>query len=97
MSVARAHKGDIGRQFKLDAGEDISTATLIQIKYKKPDDTPGVWTADVYGTNYGVYTTSLVTDLDQVGKWKIQLYVEMGGVKIHGAVAEFHVYKRVTD
>lgn len=97
MSVARAHKGDIGRQFKLDAGEDISTATVVQIKYKKPDDTTGTWTAAVVDNNYGAYTTSLITDLDQTGKWWIQLYVEMGGARIHGAVASFHVYKRLTD
>jgi len=97
MSVVKAHKGDIGRQFKLDAGEDITTATLLQIKYKKPDDTTGVWTAAVSDTTYAVYTTQFIADLDQVGKWKIQLYVEMAGAKVHGPVAEFHVYKRITD
>ncbi len=97
MSVVRAHKGDIGRQFKLDAGEDITTATLIQIKYKKPDDTTGVWVAAATDITYAVYTTQFITDLDQLGKWKIQLYVEMDGAKVHGPVAEFHVYKRITD
>ena len=97
MSVVRAYIGDIGRQFELDAGEDITTATVLQIKYKKPDGTTGAWTAVVSGTDYAVYTTQLADDLDQLGKWLIQLYVEMGGAKVHGPVGSFHVYKRVSD
>lgn len=98
MSIARAHKGDVGRKFRLDADQDISAASVVQIKYVKPDGTTkGTWTAEVEDSQYAYYITQNATDLDQIGKWMIQLYIEMGGAKIHGAIATFHVYKTTAD
>jgi len=96
MSITRAHKGDIGRKIRLDAGESIVSASTIQIKYKKPSGATGTWTAEVEELTYAAYTT-LAGDLDEDGPWEIQLYVEMGGAQIHGAIANFHVYRLTTD
>lgn len=96
MSITRAHKGDVGRKIRLNAGETIVAATTVQIKYRKPSGAVGTWTAIVEDLTYAGYIT-LAGDLDETGKWEIQLYVEMAGANIHGAIANFHVYRLTTD
>ncbi len=96
MALVKIYKGDVGQKIILDTDQDISEATLLQIKYKKPDATTGTWTATLTGIDSAYYTT-VENDLDQTGNWEIQLYVELGGAKIHGTIVSFHVYKKVTD
>ncbi len=96
MAISKIYKNDIGQTITLEAGQDISSATLLQLKYKKPDGTTGTWTGTLVGVDAAYYTTVL-NDLDQTGNWEIQLYMEMGGAKIHGRIVFFHVYKRTTD
>lgn len=85
--MAQAHKGDIGTIIKIDLGEDISTATVRKIKYRKPDGTMGEWTAAAHGTTAVKYTTTAVADLNQVGRWKFQAYIEMPDWKGHSTMA----------
>ena len=95
------HKGDIGTVFEVTVMEkdattgllvvvDISTATLMQIKFKKPDGTTDTQTA-VF-TNAGadgkIEYVSVLTDLDQVGNWKLQGYVEMPAWQGHTSIGE---------
>lgn len=68
--------GDIGTEIILDAGEDISSETTLNIQYIKPSGTTGEWAADVYNTNYAKYTT-LVDDIDEDGIWRFRIYVEL--------------------
>ena len=96
-SLTRAHKGDVGRKLRLNAGENITTASLAQISYKKPSGVTGTWAATIEDLTYASYTTISTNDLDETGNWEIQLYVEMNGAQIHGALAEFHVYRLTTD
>lgn len=97
MAITKIYKGDIGRKFILDADEDISAATILQLKYIKPDGITGTWDGSVEKSHYAFYITQDADDLDQTGKWRIQLYVEIDGAKIHGDIEDFHVYKRLTD
>ena len=96
MAIAKMYKGDIGQQIVLEAGQDISAASLLQMKYKKPDGSTGTWTATLTGVD-SVYYNTLADDLDQTGNWEIQLYIELGDAKLHGHIVTFHVYKKVTD
>ncbi len=96
MALAKIYKGDIGQQILLDAGQDISAASLLQMKYKKPDGSTGTWAATLVGLD-SAYHNTILGDLDQTGNWEIQLYIELGVVKLHGAIVSFHVYKKVTD
>lgn len=97
MSLDRVHKGDIGRKIIMDAGEDLTDATVIQLKYVKPDGTTGYWSGSRQSLQYAFYITQAEDDLDQVGKWLVQLYVEIDSSKIHGKMESFQVYKRTED
>ena len=76
------NKGEIGAIIYVDAGEDISTATVIKV-YLEPElgtikEFTGVLgtstvTIDsiVYTANeYATYTTVADTDLDYIGRWR---------------------------
>jgi hypothetical protein len=91
--------GDVGTKIRLDAGQDISSASLIQLKYKKPSGETGTWTGTLEGTDYAYYITQAASepDLDENGRWQIQLYVELPTWQGHGEISYFHVYNRVTD
>lgn len=96
MALNKVYKNDIGTKIRLNAGSVISAATLIQIKYKKPNGDIGTWTAVLEGTDYGYYITT-TNDLDQTGKWEVQLYVVLPSWQGHGEIATLQVYKRLTD
>ena len=89
----KVYKNDIGTKIKLDAGCDISAATVWKILYSKPGTTriKGEWIATPEGTNYAYYIT-LAGDLDAVGKWHIQLYIESPNWKGYGEMVSFEVY-----
>jgi hypothetical protein len=88
--MSTACKGDIGTIIAFDVAEDISTATLLKLKYKKPDNSTGFWIADPYGLTGMGYIT-LADDLDVAGRWKVQAYVEMPGWKGHSSAMTFDV------
>ena len=75
--MSEAHKGDIGTLIKIDLGEDISAATVLKIKYRKPSGTVGQWDAVIYGTTAVAFITTLITDLNEAGPWVLQAYVEI--------------------
>ncbi len=76
------YKGDIGTKITLDTEIDISSGTVFKIYYLKPDGTSGFWTAAKEADNQNIsYTTLATTDLDVVGTWVIQSYVEVPGWK----------------
>jgi hypothetical protein len=77
-----AHVGDIGTDIIFDVGESLSSATVHTLKYRKPNGAVGSWNATVVG-NTLKFTTSALSDLDVVGKWLIQAYVEMPAWKGH--------------
>ena len=93
----KVYKNDIGTKIKLDAGCDISVsgiaATVWKILYDKPgtNRVKGEWIAIPEGTNYAYYITK-ANDLDAVGKWHIQLYIESPDWKGYGEKVSFEVY-----
>lgn len=75
------HVDDIGTRLKITvldggSGVDISSATLRQIDFKKPDDSTLTRTASIFGdgsANSGVmYYDSIAGDFDQAGNYKLQ-------------------------
>jgi len=79
--------GEIGTDIILDTGVDISSATVLQVKYQKPDGVTGEWTGTVQDTTKIRYTLS-EDDIDVAGRWTFQSYVEVSGGKWHGETAE---------
>lgn len=64
--------------------DDLASATVTRILYKKPDRTKGYWPATVSGTKL-VYAVSN-GDIDQEGEWQFQAYFEVGGLKSYGTI-----------
>ena len=75
------HVGDVGTQLVVSMDDDVSTATITQIKLKKPgrDGSTVVKTAALDGDGSDgliVYVTE-ASVLDTEGWWTIQGYVEL--------------------
>jgi hypothetical protein len=63
----------------------LASAAVTNILYTKPNGEKGSWTATVSGTKliYNVQNG----DIDQVGIWKFESYIEVGGLKGFGDIA----------
>jgi hypothetical protein len=88
--MSKVYVGDTGTLVELDTGADLSTATLVNVKAKKPDGTAVTWVATVSGTT--VRYTTLTADFDQHGGWTLQAYVEMPTGRWTGEAAALTVY-----
>ena len=77
--------GDIGTEFILDCGVDISTATVRKIIVRKPVTGERVeWTAIAEGTTAIKYTT-ILGDISTAGIMTVQAYIEMPTWKGYGS------------
>jgi len=93
--AGRIHVGDVGTKITLDLETDLTLATAALIKYRKPSGAEGQWTATVTETTKLSYTLQ-EGDLDEVGLWEIQPYVELPDWKGHGSVVRFYVYPTIS-
>ena len=83
--------GDIGTLITLDTNENISTATVTNIKVRKGDGTISTWTGSLSGTDSVQYTI-VADDLNCAGTYKVQAYIEMPDWSGSGETAEFRVH-----
>jgi hypothetical protein len=99
MASKKIFENDIGVQFRVYAGVDISSATSIVMKVKKPSGTETSWTAsyDTDNSYYATYTT-VSGDLNEDGDWLLSLEVQMPTApSITGESASFTVYEQFED
>jgi len=92
--MVEVFQGDIGTKIILNAGQDISSATVLKIKYIKPDNTTGEWAAVLECTDSVSYITQ-TGDLDVPGTWRVQLYVDLGSWKGSGSIVRFGVHEKI--
>jgi hypothetical protein len=93
------HKADIGTIFRLTIVDtsavaiDVSTATVKYIYFRKPDGTLVKQTAAFYtdGSDGIIQYTSVSGDIDKIGDWQVQGYVETSDGKFYTQLAEFEV------
>ncbi len=92
-SDARVYVGAVGKVIKFDLCASLLTATLLELHVKKPSGTIVIWTGGVDPTNENVirYVTQ-PGDLDEVGPYLIQPYVEMPGLLEHARTATLTIY-----
>ena len=98
MSANEIHKNDLATiqrtLYDGDSVVDISSATVKQIKLRAPSGT--VLTKDASfttdGTDGKLEYTCIVSDLDEVGTWQSQVYLEMSGWTGHSDIQRFQVY-----
>lgn len=91
MASTKVYKNDIGTKIRVNVGESIVTAVVKKILYKKPSGITGEWIAILEGSNYMYYIT-LPNDLNEIGEWLIQAYIELPDWKGLGETASFRVY-----
>lgn len=99
MSDKKIFKDDIGILFKVYAGLDLSDASSVLMKVKKPSGAIVSWTASVDPTNssYAIYST-VADDLDTLGEHLISLsIVTTDGKHITGQSDTFTVYDQFLD
>ena len=82
--------GAIGASIIIDCDADISSATLRQIKVRRPDGSKTTWPAVADGDTAIKYVT-LAGDIDQAGVWKLQPYIEMPSWQGRGTTVSLSV------
>jgi hypothetical protein len=82
--MGKIFKGQTKLQTKLTLEQDISGATSVLIKYKKPSGTLGSWTATTITAATGVigYEPAGPDTLDEVGQWTIWAYVTFSDSRV---------------
>jgi len=96
--IEKLQVGDIGTAFRIrilddDVVVNLSSCTLKQIIFKKPDGTIVEQTAVFYtdGVDGLIQYVSIDGDIDQTGRWKYQGYVEFGAQSWHTNYVSFLV------
>lgn len=87
--MAKTYKLQSLLVLNFDTQQDLTSATVTQVKYIKPDETPGVWEAVGVGTtiSYDVQNN----DIDQTGTWKMWPYYEIAGENARGKTVRLTV------
>ena len=92
--VAGVFAGDVGTEIMVDCAADITTATVRSIIVRKPTGVKVVWPAEMLTSTMIKYTV-VDGDLDVVGRWKLQAYVEMPSGRWFGEVATLNVARPI--
>jgi hypothetical protein len=98
-NVEEIHLYDIGTSFEItlkdcDVVVDVSSASLKEIIFKKPDKTTVTKTADFKtdGTDGIIQYITVLDDLDQKGSWYIQAKVTLPTGTWSSNTEKFKVY-----
>ena len=69
-------------RIQLDTSQDVSDATVTQIKYIKPDGSTGSWNASASSSDDSlIYYDLTGTELDTAGRWTIWAYVTFSDLR----------------
>jgi hypothetical protein len=73
MSRDKVYVGDARVRITLRTGIDLSTSPTLEIAFRRPDNTEGVWPAQIVdGDNQAIYVDTEPETLDQAGQWRLQ-------------------------
>ena len=100
MADTIIHNGDVGTIIRLTITEDddttavdVSGASVKKFYFLKPDNTKENVTAefDSTGADGKLKYTTVSGDIDTVGRWQVQAYVEIGAAKYYSTKCTFVV------
>lgn len=97
--MSKVYIGQTSLRLKLTTGVDITGATSLLIKFKRPTLTTGSWTAHAYDETNGIiyYDFSATTELNVAGKWVVWAYATFSdGRSAAGEPYKFRVYEEGT-
>ena len=90
--MLKIYKGMVGLLLEVETGIDLSDATGVKLKVKKPSGTTVEWEGTPVDTKITYVTQA--GDLDESGLYLIQAYVEKPtGGKFLGETARLHVFE----
>ncbi len=102
MSSQKIQLGDIGTSIRIrvqedNANVDVSLATSMQIFLKKPGGTTLVKIASFVtdGVDGLIHYISVSGDIDEIGTWKTQGFVELSQGDFFTEVASFKVNRNI--
>jgi len=93
--MGKIYKGQTALTIRLTVGQDITDASSLTIKYRKPSGTEGSWTATEVDATEGTigYTMADANQLNEVGLWTFWAYVTFSdGASAAGEPVEKWVY-----
>lgn len=93
--MGKVFVGQIGAEFEATCSTNIAGATELLIKYIKPSTETGQWVASEVDDINGImnFVTTLVTDLDEDGKWILWSHVIFSdGSVMAGEPFEYEIY-----
>jgi len=76
---------------------DLSSATSLELTFKSPSGSSSTKPATLYtdGTDGKIYYTSVDGDWGEVGTWRIQCKIGIGGGTFRSDVGTFKVYENL--
>ena len=86
------YEATIGSDIIVNVGENITGATNLKLKVRKPDNTLVEWIPTIYNSNYLKYTVQ-ESDWSMPGVYKLHAYLTIDGWTGHGDMVEFTVDK----
>lgn len=105
-SEQEVHYNDIGTVFEVTIKDcvsgtstvlDVSGATTLELVFKSPSGTSTTKTASLVtdGTDGKIKYTSVDGDLNEVGTWRLQAKISIGGGVYRSDVGTFKVYENL--
>ena len=105
-SEEEVHYNDIGTVFLVTVNDcvsgtstilDVSTASSLSLVFKSPSGASSTKPATLYtdGTDGKIYYTTVDGDLNQIGTWRIQAIVNIGGGIYRSDVGTFKVFENI--
>lgn len=89
--------GEIGKTFRIYAGIDLTGATSVVMKVKKPTGGEVSWTASVASNPYYATYNLVSGDVDAEGDYYLSLQVVISGKTLIGETATFTAYNQFED
>jgi len=87
--------GDTGVEITLDCGADISTASNVKIKVRKPRGSEVEWAAYKHGSDpTKIQYITGVGDFNEPGEYKLQAYLSVGAWTGSGETAHLTVTQK---
>jgi len=88
--------GDYGVVVRVSTGVDLTSATSLKIKVIKPNGHETTWTASAVLpiTSGDITYTSILSDFNVVGTYKVQAEVTFASSKFLGETTSFRVYTK---
>ena len=93
--MPKIYKNQSFLSIKLITGVNISGASLMKIKYRKPSGTSGDWPATMVSSSGVIkYDIASAYVLDEIGTWTVWAYITFSnGKSAPGEPTKFQVYE----